>query len=350
MAETKIEWTRSPKGEQGYTFNGWEGCQKMGPGCDKCYAEARDRRFMGGQHWGPGAERRRTSPANWAKPRRWNKLAKQNGERLRVFTASLSDWLDNAVPIDWLADLLEQVKENDALDWLMLTKRIGIWRNRLSECSEAASTEAGHAKWPGLSAWIDAWLAGDAPSNVFIGATIVNQAEADRDIPKLLTVPAAKRFLSMEPLLGPVDLRTIDINGHSEIYPLKGTTGCEDDDGNPAQDLPAIDWVIVGGESDRGARPMHPAWVRSLRDQCAATGVLFMFKQWGEWVSQEASGLDLNTCYDRADLGGWIELDGTYTTGENAAPKDSASVHMFRMGKHHTGRMLDGVLHDAVPA
>jgi protein gp37 len=338
MAETKIEWTRSPDGEQGYTFNGWEGCQKMGPGCDKCYAEARNKRFMGGQHWGPGAERRRTSPENWAKPRRWNKLAKQKGERLRVFTASLSDWLDNAVPIDWLADLLEQVKENDALDWLMLTKRIGIWRNRLSECSEVASTEAGRAKWPGLAEWINDWLAGDAPANVFVGATVVNQEEADRDVPKLLAVPARLRFLSLEPLLGPVDL--------TAVWRHWNMAACE-----PGE-LPdvMIHWVIVGGESDRGARPMHPDWVRSVRDQCAAAGVLFMFKQWGEWVSLAASGLEANDGYDRADLGGWVDLDGNYTVGENAAPRNSDSVHMFRMGKHHTGRMLDGMLHDAVPA
>lgn len=350
MAETKIEWTRSPKGEQGYTFNGWEGCQKAGPGCDNCYAEARNKRFMGGQNWGPGAQRRRTSPANWALPKRWNKLAKKKGVRLRVFTASLSDWLDNAVPIDWLADLLQQVQVNDGLDWLMLTKRIGNWRNRLSECSEAASTEDGRARWPGLADWIDAWLAGDAPANVFMGATVVNQQEADRDIAKLLRIPAAKRFLSMEPLLGMVNLACIEIDGHSEIYPLTGTTGCEDDDGNPLPDLPGLDWVIVGGESDRAARPMHPAWVRSLRDQCAAAGVTFMFKQWGEWACQAVAGLNVNDCYDRADLGGWVELDGSYTAGEHAAPKESTAAHMFRMGKHHSGRMLDGVLHDAVPA
>lgn len=350
MAETKIEWTRSTKGEKGYTFNGWEGCQEAGPGCDGCYARVRNQRFSSGANWGPGSPRRRTSAANWAKPKRWNKLAQAKAERLRVFTASLSDWLDNAVPIEWLADLLALVKENDALDWLMLTKRIGIWRNRLRECSEVASTEEGRAIWPGLAEWIDAWLAGDAPAHVFIGATVVNQEEANRDVPKLLRIPAANRFLSMEPLLGMVDLTRIDLDGHSEIYPLAGTTDCEDEDGNSLPDWPRLDWVIVGGESDRGARPMHPAWVRSLRDQCLGADVAFMFKQWGEWVSQEAAGLGVNECYDRATVGGWVELDGTYTSGESAAPKASNAAHMFRMGKHRTGRMLDGVMLDEVPA
>jgi len=206
MAETKIEWTRSPTGEKGYTFNGWEGCQKTGPGCDNCYAEARNQRFGGGENWGPGAPRRRTSVSNWNLPKRWNKEAKAKGVRLRVFTASLSDWLDNAVPLEWTTDLLMLVMENDGLDWLMLTKRIGTWHNRISGCHAIASTEEGQKRWPGLAGWLKNWIDDKAPSHVFVGVSIVNQEEANRDIPKLLAVPAAKRFLSMEPLLGPVDL------------------------------------------------------------------------------------------------------------------------------------------------
>lgn len=133
-----------------------------------------------------------------------------------------------------------------------------------------------------LLAWIEQWLAGNPPPNVWLGATVVNQEEADRDIPKLLAVPAAKRFLSMEPLLGPVDLTHIDVlGGDAEIYPLKGTTDCVDEEGAPTADVPALDWVIVGSESGPGARrdPNMVSWVASLRDQCVDAGVAFLWKQ-----------------------------------------------------------------------
>jgi protein gp37 len=305
---TKIEWAT-------HTFNPWEGCQKVGLGCDHCYAENRNSRFNGGVavNWGPGAPRRRTSAANWRKPIAWDKAHAEffalHGRRQRVFCASLADVFDNAVHDDWRDDLMKVIRATPNLDWLILTKRIGNAREYL-------------AKWPSMP-WPNVWL----------GATIVNQEEADRDIPKLLAVPAAKRFLSMEPLLGPVDLTGIDLNGHSEIYPLKGTTGCEDDDGIPAPDIPALDWIIVGGESGPGARPMHPDWARSLRDQCANAGVPFLFKQWGEWRA-----LPLNR---EADL--WIDSAGDVGCHEKGLP-------LWHVGKKAAGRLLDGVTHDGVPA
>lgn len=231
---TKIEWAD-------HTFNPWEGCTKVGPGCDNCYAENRNSRFGGGQaiNWGPGAPRRRTSPANWNKPRKWNEEAKRLGIRYRVFCASLADVFDNAVPLQWREDLFNLIAATPNLDWLLLTKRIG-------NAPAMVSIIPGHL-----------------PQNVWLGITVVNQAEANRDIPKLLAIPASVRFLSMEPLLGPVDLR------QAHIAPVR---------------LPRVDWVIVGGESGPGARPMHPDWARSLRDQCNAAGVPFLFKQWGEWI------------------------------------------------------------------
>jgi protein gp37 len=228
---SKIEWTDR-------TFNPWEGCQKMGPGCDHRYAETRNARFGGGQamNWGPGAPRRRTSPATWAMPRPWNAQADafmaQHGRRQRVFCASLADVFDSAVDPQWRADLFALIRDTPNLDWLLLTKRIG--------------------NVPAMVAIIPGWL----PDNVWLGATITSQIEADRDIPKLLAVPVRVRFLSMEPLLGPVDLTVIDINGDCEIYPLLGTTQCVNEEHEPAPDLPALDWVIVGGESGPSARPM----------------------------------------------------------------------------------------------
>lgn len=300
---SKIEWTD-------HTFNPWEGCQKVGPGCDRCYAETRNARFGGGQavNWGPGAPRRRTSAANWRKPLAWERNAgafyAQNQRHQRVFCASLGDVFDNAVDPAWRADLFELIRATPNLDWLLLTKRIGNVLNM------------------GYPIGADGLML----PNIWLGATICNQEEADRDIPKLLAVPARVRFLSMEPLLGPVDLRTIDIDGHSEIYPLKGTVSCEDDDGNPVANLPAIDWVIVGGESGTNARPMHPDWARSLRDQCSAAGVPFLFKQWGEWLG---AGQDGNHNHDPIEL--------------------NASDLPVRVGKKAAGRLLDGVQHDGFP-
>jgi protein gp37 len=153
MAEnSKIEWTN-------HTFNPWEGCQKVGPGCDHCYAEARDQRFTGGKHWGPGAPRRRTSPANWNQPLRWNKLAQHNAERglprPRVFCASLADVFDNAVPTGWRDDLWALIASTPHLDWLLLTKRPGN--------IAAMLPPSWGAGWP----------------NVWLGCTVVNQTEAD---------------------------------------------------------------------------------------------------------------------------------------------------------------------------
>ena len=314
MAEnTKIEWTD-------HTFNPWIGCTKVSPGCDHCYAENLMDTRMGVASWRPGAERVRTKEANWKMPLRWNAQADafmdQHGRRQRVFCASLADVFDNAVDPQWRADLFKLIAETPNLDWLLLTKRIGNVRGMLAELA--------HGSDPDLT------LLDMMPlPNVWIGATIVNQAEADRDIPKLLDVPARVRFLSMEPLLGPVDLTHIEVfGGDAEIFPLKGTTDCVDDEGAPTDDVPALDWVIVGGESGPGARPMSPDWARSLRDQCAAAGVPFLFKQWGEWISMlgQAEGVPVREMTTTPD--GWV---------------------MGHAGKKAAGRLLDGRTWDGFP-
>ena len=314
MAEnTKIEWTD-------HTFNPWIGCTKVSPGCDHCYAENLMDTRMGVASWRPGAERVRTKEANWKMPLRWNAQADafmdQHGRRQRVFCASLADVFDNAVDPQWRADLFKLIAETPNLDWLLLTKRIGNVRGMLAELA--------HGSDPDLT------LLDMMPlPNVWIGATIVNQAEADRDIPKLLDVPARVRFLSMEPLLGPVDLTHIEVfGGDAEIFPLKGTTDCVDDEGAPTDDVPALDWVIVGGESGPGARPMSPDWARSLRDQCAAAGVPFLFKQWGEWIPMlgQAEGVPVREMTTTPD--GWV---------------------MGHAGKKAAGRLLDGRTWDGFP-
>ena len=322
MAEnTKIEWTD-------HTFNPWIGCTKVGPGCDHCYAENLMDKRMGVAVWGPGNERVRTKPANWKMPLRWNAQADafmaQHGRRQRVFCASLADVFDNAVDPQWRADLFGLIQQTPNLDWLLLTKRIGNVRGLLAELA--------HGSDPALS------LLDMMPlPNVWIGATIVNQDEADRDIPKLLAVPAAKRFLSMEPLLGPVDLHlkreqpcTMCVSWNCELHGRPDDAPC----------LRRPDWVIVGGESGPRARPMHPDWARSLRDQCEAAGVPFLFKQWGEWMPTIREGDTVKLVFEKgAPHGPDQPAFHDWPDGQGAA----------RAGKKAAGRLLNGRTWDGFP-
>ncbi|MDR8027035.1 phage Gp37/Gp68 family protein [Burkholderia cenocepacia] len=333
---SKIEWTDS-------TFNPWEGCQKVGTGCDHCYAETRNARFGGGTavNWGPGAPRRRTSQANWRKPLAWAAAHAEffavHGRRQRVFCASLADVFDNAVDPAWRTDLFRLIADTPNLDWLLLTKRIGNVAAMVQDASDRL--------------FLDAKRPTQLPDNVWLGATIVNQAEADRDIPKLLAVPARVRFLSMEPLLGPVDLTRV-----MRSSPGSDWSYCDDvlrgfrahKCGGHISPENAVDWVIVGGESGPGARPMHPDWARSLRDQCAAAGVPFMFKQWGEWAPGENAGPQMRT---EATAHWW---DGEWSFS-SITPRAAETLHcddspdLWRCGKRAAGRHLDGRTHDEFP-
>lgn len=320
---TKIEWCD-------HTFNPWEGCQKVGPGCDHCYAETRNARFAGGSaiNWGPGAPRRRTSASNWAKPKAWNANAEafmaQHGRRQRVFCASLADVFDNAVDPQWRADLFALIQQTPNLDWLLLTKRIGNAKDMLSDIRHGNDHDLSVLEMMPLP-------------NIWIGATITNQAEADRDIPKLLDVPARVRFLSMEPLLGPVDLERprpgpdLDQGGGRMI--------CQ-----PWLIQSGIDWVIVGGESGPGARPMHPDWARSLRDQCQAADVPFLFKQWGEWSPGNVPEAI------KASEAVRIERTGAVHPYPPSFSVGSGDWCMHKVGKKAAGRLLDGRIWDEVPA
>lgn len=322
---TKIEWAD-------HTFNPWMGCTKVSPACDHCYAEALMDKRMHVVRWGPGQPRKRTSEANWMQPRKWNAEAAKKNIRYRVFCASLADVFDNDVPEEWRADLLRLIRDTPHLDWLLLTKRIGNANNML-DAAEMSICQR--------------WTNYQPTPNVWLGATICNQEEADRDIPKLLATPAAKRFVSIEPLLGQIDFRwrPYAYEATKETYRayLERTGGI-----NEYEALKKIDWVIVGGESGPKARPMHPDWVRSLRDQCNAAGVAFHFKQWGEFsesaTSQAASEAAIpgNLCRVMNADGGvhWvaISLNGLLST------------RLLRVGKKASGRLLDGRTWDEVPA
>lgn len=312
--------------------------------CAHCYAEARDIRFNGGEHWGKGAPRQRTSPANWREPYRWNRIATEEpsatgrllGEGVafaeqrptpRVFSASLSDWLDDEVPVEWLADLLGVVHDCQNLNWLLLTKRPENWKPRLALAlttvmTHGIATDVRFAR----AKWVEAWLNGTPPANVWIGTSVGDQKSADTRVPLVLKIPARIRFLSCEPMLGPVEFSNVT-----------NRSDCVQQLGKKALD--GIHWVICGGESGKNARPMNPAWARRLRDQCTALGVPFFFKQWGEFapatthgkivsVTCEESGCPMNPTWHKFDDG----------------------QEMVRTGKKAAGRELDGRKWDEVPA
>jgi protein gp37 len=314
MKNTAIEWCD-------HTFNPWEGCTKVSPGCAHCYAETRNARFGGGTapNWGKGAPRSRTSVHNWNQVCKWNseagKLPPADGDQVRewhrprVFCASLADWLDDEVPIEWLIDLLNLIRETPNLDWLLLTKRPQLWKWRVS-MALLENFDAIHGESDGLQDWLCAWAAGKPPANVWIGTTVEDQQRADERIPDLLKIPARVRFLSCEPLLTHVNA----------MYHFAN---------NPGQ----LHWVICGGESGPGARPMHPQWATSLRDQCAAAGVPFLFKQWGEWLPWGE-----RNHYPDIERGN--ACDHTWADGEVS----------FRVGKKAAGRLLDGIEHNGFPA
>lgn len=336
--ETKIEWCDA-------TFNPWIGCTKVSPACDHCYAAVSTPARTLGVEWGAGNPRRRTSAGNWSLPLRWNEkhaeFFAEHGRRRRVFCASLADVFDNEVPPQWRAELFALIEATPNLDWLLLTKRIGNVRDMAPLPWIGGPVQHG----PDPSNIHGGW-----PPNVWLGATICNQAEADRDIPKLLRVPAAVRFLSIEPMLGPIDLHQVYGVPHNAPFSvlndknMLGLRRCvEHAVGYCMSDcigrLPALDWVIAGGESGPHARRMHPDWARALRDQCAAAGVPFLFKQWGEWLPVVADGdWPITAC------------DGTDRTFPGTTKCMIFENHDFaHVGKKTAGRMLDGREHSEWP-
>lgn len=270
VAETDIGWAD-------FTVNFTEGCQNVGPGCDYCYAEDRNKRFGGGLNWGPGAPRRKVK-AGIPKMRKINRDAEafreKRGHWPRVFCSSLSDVFDNAIKVDWRTEMYAEMEAATNTRIQLLTKRVGNVEAMIPE----------H------------WTSGAWPQHIGLMITVVNQGEADRDIPKLLDLKERLGIpwigLSMEPLLGPVNL---------DEY------------------LDRIDWVIVGGESGYNARPMHPTWATQIGHQCVEAGVAFFFKQWGHY---------LHTSYFN------------WHSGTKPKIVESDGEQYVKLGTHQTGRFI----------
>lgn len=270
MAEnTKIEWTH-------HTFNPVRGCKKVSDGCKNCYAEKMSKRnpeTLG--VWGDDGVRAIAAESYWKQPVKWNRDAEKDGERRRVFCASLADVFEDRP--EWIeprARLFDLIRQTPNLDWLLLTKRPdniihSIYQLPLDFWPEETREMARN------------WLYGLPPKNVWLGTSVENQEQADKRIPELLKIPAQMRFLSCEPLLGPVDLGYSLMLHDSPKWdgscPMHFAGICPEG----LRCNPPIHWVITGGESGPNARPMDVGWLNSIRDQCLTAGVPVFIKQMG---------------------------------------------------------------------
>lgn len=354
---TNIEWTDA-------TWQVVTGCDIVSPGCANCYAMKMAGTRLKNHPSRVGLTKPSRSGPVWTgevrfneqwldQPLRWRKPR-------RIFVAAHGDLFHPGVPDDVLDKVFAVMALARHHTFQVLTKRPErmreyvhrlpsrqegdpVWpQNPLERTAHDIFEDRGYDGDPAATRAFEAVHDWPLP-NVWLGVSVEDQKHAEDRIPHLLATPAAKRFASAEPLLGPVDLTRLDLlnvfrviravddenyprncfdalRGHSDIPPI---VGAEPDWGH-------LDWVIVGGESQAGARPMHPDWARSLRDQCAAAGVAFHFKQWGEWVGVET------------ERSGWtLWQNGMFEPGTGAGSK--------RIGKKAAGRLLDGRTHDEVP-
>lgn len=297
--DTEISWTDS-------TLNPWWGCAKVAQGCTHCYADTLANRY-GFKIWGENADRRFFGDKHWNEPRKWNRDAEKEGVRRRVFCGSMCDVAEDRHDlIEPRERLMKLIEECPWLDFQLLSKR--------------------PENYPRLFA---RWQRSGFPANAWAGASAAIQSEYERNIGYLRDVSAKTRFMSLEPLVGPIDCK-----GVSEV-----------------------DWIIVGGESGHGARPMHSDWVRSIRDQCQAAGVAFFFKQWGEygpgcvnmttgervfrhfenkqqWINKASTWVNGGICVDHR--GKILARGGDFDDAEYPVE----ITH--RQGKRDAGRKLDG--------
>ena len=370
---SKIEWSDA-------SWQVTHGCTILTPGCAHCYAMRQAQRLalMGqpqyagltqqtknGPVWNgtvrPCSDAQLMAPLRWRKPR-------------MIFVNSMSDLFHEDVPDGHIDKMFAVMALAPQHTFQVLTKRSARMLAYLMKGADRANDarfDWAHAMRPGtvlhhtqheIEAWLDPCATGARRSlyhaklvdwplpNVWLGVSVEDQQRASERIPDLLATPAAVRFISAEPLLGPVDVRRwlepeeiagVDLSR----APGSMVGGC-------ANVTPALDWVIVGGESGPGARPMHPGWARSLRDQCQDTGVPFFFKQFGEWreLYNPGDDIEVDACTEYAASivaaarnPGWIAPDGRFFSREADLPEDGTPCRLVeRVGKKAAGALLDG--------
>ena len=351
--KTKIEWTE-------YSWNPIRGCSRITEGCRNCYAEDQAARIIKMDRGRGVPEGEGSYDGLLAKGGQWNGEIKVVPELLdqpvrwtkprMIFVNSMSDLFHENVPAGIIQRIFAVMAAAPQHTFQILTKRAGRMREILSTKDarwvaqgQALLTQEGvlkpgsyHVTWP--------------LPNVWLGVSVENQDAADERIPQLLETPAAVRWLSMEPLRGPVNLTKAGVVEWDSVGDPTPGTGA-----SFARGL--VDWVVLGGESGPDARPMHPEWVKELRDQCVSAEIPFLFKQWGEWVPRSAcfhTFEDGKSCGDLdPECKRWPCIRLTYK-GQDGRCLESdtdggSEAYMQRVGKAFAGRRLNGKLHDGYP-
>ena len=367
MSKSNIEWTQD-------TWNPIVGCSILSPGCSNCYAmtmaariEAMNAEARETEH---ASGRKRTIAAQYdGTTRRVNGNAVWTGKLALAPESTLLAPLKRKRPTTYFVNSMGDLFHEDCSDaWidrvfavmaLCPQHTFQVLTKRAERMQKYVDNALGR---------VIAGTAGDWPGwplpNVWLGVSTERQKEADERIPELLATPAAVRFISAEPLLGPIDLSSFPswAKMHEGLgYKVDALSGTwKDGSRRLISTAPKLDWVIVGGESGPGSRPMHPDWARSLRDQCAAANVPFFFKQWGEYLPVGQSLPGCGTVHGATAVKpGRMKLH--YGGTPKRAPKHAFAEHgvefasmaddrlTFRVGKKAAGRLLDGIEHDAMP-
>jgi protein gp37 len=365
---SSIEWTDA-------TWNPTRGCDKIAPGCKNCYAERFAERFRGvaGHPYEQGFDPR-LAPDKLAEPLKWKAPR-------RIFVDSMSDLFHDAFPFEYIAACFGVMAACPQHTFQVLTKRParavdffawlsergGLGKYIRACTSKDAERHGLYAYFKGLTrtekirgytvrSGADPWMqvfnaaacTGGSPlRNVEIGTSIANQVDADKNVPALLRIPAAIRFLSVEPLLGEINFRWTPY-AHQSTGESYRDYAVRNGSVNEYEALRKIDWVIVGGESGARARPMDPRWVRSLRDQCVAAGVPFFFKQHGEFIGVDDMERLPLSAPELSDPHDYFR-EHTFRLGDHCEGVHCGALSVYRVGKKVAGRMLDGRTWDEFP-
>jgi protein gp37 len=352
---SKIEWTEA-------TWNVLTGCSLKSPGCRFCYAMKLAGGRLRNDPTRAGLTQDTKNGPVWTGEVRFNEhmldLPLRWQRPRKIFVCAHSDLFHENVPDDWIDLIFAVMAESPQHTFQVLTKRPERALAYLSAgarrafINEAIGSLVHEGKWRKGERWNGQWPL----PNVWLGVSVENQEAADERIPLLLQAPAVVRWISAEPLLGPVNLRWAPYAHQAQGKSYRQYLEREGHV-NEYEALRRLDWVVVGGESGTFSRPMHPEWATSLRDQCKAAGVAFLFKQWGDWAPR-------SSCYHTLDDGGsfadldpeakrWPVVRLTYRGNDGSdlanAGDDGSDAYMQRVGKAIAGRRLSGELHDGYP-
>ncbi|HVI27491.1 phage Gp37/Gp68 family protein [Hansschlegelia sp.] len=365
---TKIEWTDA-------TWNIITGCSVVSPGCTNCYAM----RLAGTRHKHlpsrAGLTRDTKAGPVWTGEVRFNEEWLDQPLRWRrprkIFVCAHGDLFAEGVPDEWLDRIFAVMALCPQHVFQVLTKRpermrayFAGRRNEFGRASDALETISNSLSEDANQLAADRLdyfdSAGICQKNIWLGVSVEDQRRADERIPVLLDTPAAVRWISAEPLLGPINLNAIreDIELHGGGHETRWESclnGKQFDiwSETDIEGFPKLDWVVAGGESGPGARPMHPDWARSLRDQCAAAGVPFLFKQWGAWGpgAEFTADISARRAYrgeiQTLEISGSPQLKLCIPTRDDDALGPALTLE--RLGKKAAGRLLDGLTHDGFP-